>query len=331
MTASERDLDPLGAARRSRVWTMTPHSPCWTRGTRPMAPERTSRHEQQTHRHDRRRRDRQYRTDRRHAGGRLEILFARSGEQAIEIARRSSLDLILLDVMMPGLNGYETCRRLKQDPGLANVPVIFTTGLDAAEAEIEGLSAGAIDYVTKPVQPASLRRRVSNHIDMKQMRDQLANLALVDPLTGLGNRRMLESLLVEEMTRLARAQEYLSVILVDVDHFKQFNDIYGHLEGDRCLRAAAGALGGAMRRGGDLCVRYGGGGVRLRFAAHGSRRCDAFGRTSARAGRDIGHPAPRIVLRAGGDHQRGGQQRPLCAGHDHDSLVRGGGQASLRQ
>lgn len=141
---------------------------------------------------------------------------------------------------------------------MANVPVIFTTGLDAAEAEIEGLSAGAIDYVTKPVQPASLRRRVSNHIDMKQMRDQLANLALVDPLTGLGNRRMLETLLVEEMTRLARAQEYLSVILVDVDHFKQFNDIYGHLEGDRCLRAAAGALGGAMRRGGDLCVRYGG-------------------------------------------------------------------------
>lgn len=187
-----------------------------------------------------------------------EILFARSGEQAIEIARRSSLDLILLDVMMPGLNGYETCRRLKQDPGLANVPVIFTTGLDAAEAEIEGLSAGAIDYVTKPVQPASLHRRVSNHIDMKQMRDQLSNLALVDPLTGLCNRRMLETLLVEEMTRLARAQEYLSVILVDVDHFKQFNDIYGHLEGDRCLRAAAGALGGAMRRGGDLCVRYGG-------------------------------------------------------------------------
>lgn len=187
-----------------------------------------------------------------------EILFARSGEQAIEIARRSSLDLILLDVMMPGLNGYETCRRLKQDPGLANVPVIFTTGLDAAEAEIEGLSAGAIDYVTKPVQPASLRRRVCNHIDMKQMRDQLANLALVDPLIGLCNRRMLETLLVEEMTRLARAQEYLSVILVDVDHFKQFNDIYGHLEGDRCLRAAAGALGGAMRRGGDLCVRYGG-------------------------------------------------------------------------
>ncbi|MBA4490203.1 diguanylate cyclase [Paracoccus sp. S1E-3] len=187
-----------------------------------------------------------------------EILFARSGEQAIGIAKKTSLDLILLDVMMPGLDGYETCRRLKKDPDLANVPVIFTTGLDATEAEIEGLSAGAIDYVTKPVQPASLRRRVGNHIGMKQMRDQLASLALVDPLTGLGNRRMLETLFAEEMTRVARAQEHLSIILVDIDYFKQFNDFYGHLEGDDCLRAVAAGLGGAMRRGGDLCARYGG-------------------------------------------------------------------------
>ena len=187
-----------------------------------------------------------------------EILFARSGEQAIDIARKSPLDLILLDVVMPGLDGYETCRRIKQDPRLANVPVIFTTGLDAAEAEIEGLSAGAIDYVTKPVQPAALRRRVSNHIDLKQMRDQLANLALVDPLTGLGNRRMLETLLAEEMTRLAREREYLSVIMIDIDFFKQFNDRYGHPDGDRCLREVAETLGGAMRRGGDLCARYGG-------------------------------------------------------------------------
>ena len=187
-----------------------------------------------------------------------EILFARSGEQAIDIAQRADLDLILLDVMMPGMDGYETCRRLKHDPDLVNVPVIFTTGLDSVECEIKGLSVGAIDYVIKPVQPISLRRRVSNHVSLKRMRDQLASQALIDPLTGLGNRRMLETLLIEEMTRLARAQEELSILLIDIDYFKQFNDMYGHLEGDQCIAKVAAALGGSMRRGGDLCARYGG-------------------------------------------------------------------------
>lgn len=164
-----------------------------------------------------------------------EILFARSGHQAIEVASKYALDLILLDVMMPGMDGYETCRRMKLDPNLSNVPVIFTTSLDSIEYEVQGLSAGAIDYVTKPVQPISLRRRVRNHVDMKQMRDQLANQALIDPLTGLGNRRMLETLMGEEMTRLARQGEYLSVLLIDIDFFKQFNDIYGHPDGDDCI------------------------------------------------------------------------------------------------
>ena len=187
-----------------------------------------------------------------------EILFARSGEQAIDIAQKAPLDLILLDVVMPGMDGYETCRRIKHDPNLVNVPVIFTTGLDSVECEIQGLSVGAIDYVTKPVQPVSLRRRVSNHVNLKRMRDQLASQALIDPLTGLGNRRMLETLLVEEMIRLARLEEELSVLLIDIDYFKQFNDLYGHLEGDQCIAMVAGTLGAAMRRGGDMCVRYGG-------------------------------------------------------------------------
>lgn len=187
-----------------------------------------------------------------------EILFARSGEQAINVARQSELDLILLDVVMPGLDGYETCRRMKQDPDIADIPVIFTTGLDAVEHEIKGLSVGAIDYVTKPVQPVLLRRRVGNHVEMKQMRDRLTNLAMIDPLTGLGNRRMLESLLDDEIRRLARDDEWLSTILIDIDFFKQYNDIYGHLEGDRCLARVAGALNGMMQRGSDFCARYGG-------------------------------------------------------------------------
>ena len=97
-----------------------------------------------------------------------EIIFARSGEQAIDIARKAMPDLILLDVVMPGLDGYETCRRIKQDPDLADVPVIFTTGLDAVEDEVRGLAAGAIDYVTKPVQPVALRRR-GRHVQVGLM------------------------------------------------------------------------------------------------------------------------------------------------------------------
>ena len=187
-----------------------------------------------------------------------EIVFARSGEQAIELARKAPLDLILLDVVMPGLDGYETCRRIKQDPQLVNVPIIFTTGLDSIEYEVKGLSAGAIDYVAKPVQPVSLRRRVGNHIDLKQMRDRLANLALIDPLTGLGNRRMLETLMPDEMARLGAGRDYLSFIIVDIDHFKQFNDLYGHPLGDHCIAMVAGAPGESMRRRSDICVRYGG-------------------------------------------------------------------------
>lgn len=187
-----------------------------------------------------------------------EISFALSGTQAIEVAHAAGPDLILLDVLMPGLNGYDLCRLLKQDAALSAVPVIFTTSLDATESEVLGLSAGAIDYVTKPFQPSALRRRVGNHIEMKRMRDQLAGLAMQDHLTGLGNRRMLEHRLQGEMRQSGRDGSDLTLILIDVDHFKRFNDTYGHPQGDRCLQQVAAVLGQHMNRGRDLCARYGG-------------------------------------------------------------------------
>ena len=187
-----------------------------------------------------------------------EISFALSGDHAVEAARAAGPDLILLDVLMPGLNGYEVCRKLKSDEALSDVPVIFTTSLHAPEAELQGLSAGAIDYVTKPFQPAALRRRVGNHVEMKRMRDQLASLAMQDHLTGLGNRRMLEENLGKAMRQAVRDGGNLAVMLLDVDHFKQFNDIYGHSEGDRCLQKVADVLAMRMGRGRDFAARYGG-------------------------------------------------------------------------
>jgi diguanylate cyclase (GGDEF)-like protein len=187
-----------------------------------------------------------------------EICFATSGEEAIRVTFEVLPDLILLDVLMPGIDGYEVCRRLKQDPLVADVPIIFTTGLGDQEAEVRGLSLGAIDYITKPISPVIVRVRVRNHIELKQMRDQLAELSVTDALTGLSNRRQLEQSLRQETARLARTSDWLSVIMLDIDFFKLFNDTYGHPAGDRCIAMVAAALNRAVQRARDLTARYGG-------------------------------------------------------------------------
>lgn len=187
-----------------------------------------------------------------------EICFATSGEQALETARKILPDLILLDILMPGMDGFEVCQHLKSEALLADVPVIFTTGLGDTEDEVRGLSLGAIDYVTKPVQPVVLRARVSNHIELKRLRDQLAEMAITDALTGLSNRRRMEQALDTEISRLARTGDWLSVLLLDIDFFKQYNDTYGHPAGDRCIAMIASALKRALKRASDLSARYGG-------------------------------------------------------------------------
>ncbi|WP_159982440.1 MULTISPECIES: diguanylate cyclase [unclassified Novosphingobium] len=187
-----------------------------------------------------------------------EVCFSTSGEQALETARTTLPDLVLLDVLMPGIDGFEVCRQLKGDPLLADIPVIFTTGLGDTADEMRGLSLGAIDYVTKPIQPAILRARVGNHVELKRLRDQLASMAVTDALTGLSNRRQLEKALHTETARLARTGDWLSVIMLDIDFFKQFNDTYGHPAGDRCISMVASALTRAVKRASDLSARYGG-------------------------------------------------------------------------
>jgi diguanylate cyclase (GGDEF)-like protein len=187
-----------------------------------------------------------------------DIYFATSGEEAIATARTALPDLILLDVLMPGTDGYEVCARIKGDPLLADVPVIFTTALGDQEAEVKGLTLGAIDYIAKPISPVVVRARVRNHLDMKRMRDDLAKLAVTDALTGLGNRRRMERALNIETARLELTGGLLSVIILDIDFFKRFNDLYGHTAGDRCLTMVAAALNRAVHHAGDVTIRYGG-------------------------------------------------------------------------
>ena len=191
-------------------------------------------------------------------GDDYDICFATSGEQALEVARMNQPDLVLLDVVMPGMQGFEVCHILKCDPLLADIPVIFTTGLGDTEDEVRGLSMGAIDYVTKPIHPVILRNRVHNHVELKRLRDHLAEMAVTDALTGLHNRRKLEGILSDTVAQVSQQGDWLSVIMLDIDFFKQFNDAYGHISGDRCIHMVASALKRAVQNASGFSARYGG-------------------------------------------------------------------------
>ena len=190
--------------------------------------------------------------------GEFEVIAATTGMEVLDRVAAGDIDLVLLDVLMPGLDGFEVCRRLKSDPATQNVPVIFVTSLEESADESKGFSVGAVDYIMKPVRAPIVKARVRTHVELKQTRDLFEKLASVDPLTGVANRRQFDSTMNEEWRRNARGGRWLSLALIDVDHFKRLNDRYGHLVGDQCLRAIASALAGSMRRAGELVARYGG-------------------------------------------------------------------------
>ncbi len=191
-------------------------------------------------------------------GDECNVLVATRGAEGIEVAAAQCPDLILLDVVMPELNGYEVCARLKDNPRTRDIPIIFITARDDEEDEERGLSLGAIDYLTKPLRPAIVRARVKNHIELKRSRDLLQRLTTLDPLTGIANRRHFDAHLAAEWVRATREGSFLSLAMIDVDHFKRYNDHYGHALGDRCLGTVAVTLQAALQRPADLVARYGG-------------------------------------------------------------------------
>ena len=187
-----------------------------------------------------------------------EVTCVNDGAKALDLAGRIPPDVILLDVMMPGMDGFEVCSRLKSSHDTDTIPVILMTGMDRNDAETRGLSLGAVDYVTKPVDPQVIERRVRNQVELVRARDRLTRLASTDGLTGIRNRRYFDEMLAREYARLARAGGVLSLVLFDIDHFKAYNDTYGHVRGDECLRSIAHALVGSMYRAADVAARYGG-------------------------------------------------------------------------
>ena len=187
-----------------------------------------------------------------------EVIVATHGAQAITLAQRERPDLILLDVVMPELDGLEVCRRLQADPATGHIPVIFVTSNDSESDEAAGLDAGAVDFIAKPIVPAIVRARVRTHILLKIQADQLRAMAFVDSLTGVANRRHFDAQFEYEWQLCQREQRPLGIIMVDVDHFKAYNDRYGHQAGDLALRTVAERIRMSLRGLRDQAARVGG-------------------------------------------------------------------------
>lgn len=187
-----------------------------------------------------------------------EVLLAASGKEALTIVATLNVDLILLNVIMPEMDGYEVCKRLKSSPDTQNIPVIFVTAMNHIEDEEKGLEIGAIDYIHKPFNDSIVRMRVKNHLKLKKYRDILEKASSIDGLTGLANRRFLDEAFNIEWRRALRSNTSLSIIMIDIDFFKEYNDYYGHLAGDDCLRIVANAIKESLKRSGDFASRYGG-------------------------------------------------------------------------
>jgi len=186
-----------------------------------------------------------------------ELVYADGGKKGLAMAESEKPDLILLDVDMPEMSGFDMCRALKADGELCMIPIIFLSGSGGPEDKVKGLDLGAVDYVTKPFDAFELRARVNAALRTKRLQDLLIEHAKIDPLTGLANRRRLMERMAQEWARIQRHGGALSFIMVDVDHFKQINDTHGHWAGDRALREIAGAIVAQCRET-DLPSRYGG-------------------------------------------------------------------------
>lgn len=184
---------------------------------------------------------------------------AYGGAEALQIANGDDQPaLILLDVVMPDIDGFEVCRRLKTRNETKNIVVIFVTTLSESSAEEIGLNLGAADYIVKPLSMPVVRARVRHHMNLRRQADMLEALSYIDGLTHVHNRRRFDAALQTEWQRGLRRSRSLAVIMIDFDHFKALNDYYGHGTGDTCLQKGAAALAETLKRPADLLARYGG-------------------------------------------------------------------------
>ena len=191
-------------------------------------------------------------------GEKYEIYTAKDGASAIKKATELVPDLILLDIILPDINGYAVLDALKKQEGTRGIPIIFITGLTSAEEEEKALTFNAVDYIGKPFKPNVVKLRVRNQIRIINQMRTIERLSMTDQLTEIPNRRSFDSRLTMEWRRAMRERTPISLLMLDVDKFKTYNDIYGHQQGDVILCAVARSLQSDLKRPGDFAARWGG-------------------------------------------------------------------------
>ncbi len=179
------------------------------------------------------------------------------GEEALEYLEKNSPDLILLDIVMPGIDGYEFCEHIKNIPEMTDTPVIFLSAMDDEESIIKGFKCGGVDYITKPFRTQEMLARTKTHIDLKRTKEQLLLMATTDVLTGLANRRFFMDRLSSEFERVKRYESLYTIIMIDLDFFKKINDSFGHKGGDTVLEKVSQILSKGLRCT-DIIGRIGG-------------------------------------------------------------------------
>ncbi|MCW8931141.1 MAG: diguanylate cyclase [Gammaproteobacteria bacterium] len=194
-----------------------------------------------------------------------DVIFSTSGSKALQLAEKAEPDLILLDIIMPEMDGYDVISQLKQNSKTQDIPVIFLTAKTAKSDLLKGFKLGSVDYIVKPFFEEEIKVRIHTHLQNRLLVKQLelANqklelLSLSDALTGIGNRRYFDQFLEQMFSISQREYKKLSLLMIDVDYFKKYNDCFGHIKGDQCLQKIAKSLDDFANRGGDLAARYGG-------------------------------------------------------------------------
>jgi len=186
------------------------------------------------------------------------VYFAKNGMDAIELAEKFLPDVILLDILMPDMDGYEVISRLKRDDKTNEIPVIFVTGLTGVEEEEKGLSLGAVDYINKPFSPAIVKLRVRSQVQMQNQIKLIKYLSMMDQLTDIPNRRNFDSRMRTEWEHAIRNGTFISLLMIDIDFFKNYNDKYGHQQGDVALKTMADIFKQTLKRSVDFVARWGG-------------------------------------------------------------------------
>ena len=186
------------------------------------------------------------------------VATVNSGEGAFQYLKESEPDLVLLDIQMPGMDGFTLLKKLQEEVITQSVPVILITSLSDIENEQRGLTLGAVDYITKPFHPLIVKARVNTHIKLYQYRKQVEHQSMTDQLTGIANRRQHDYYSTIKWQEAVRLQVPFSICMFDIDHFKAYNDTFGHPAGDKVIIDVAHIISSHLQRSTDFIARYGG-------------------------------------------------------------------------